>query len=63
MTANVDLIHAHLPLFLQISTETGNRVEWSAEENYMFRLSIFREKLLEWLESDEQGELVLLSTL
>ncbi|TNY18108.1 methionyl-tRNA synthetase [Rhodotorula diobovata] len=31
------------------STETGTRVEWMEEENYKFRLSAFREPLLEWL--------------
>ncbi len=29
--------------------ETGNVVEWSSEENYLFRLTAFREKLLEWI--------------
>ncbi|GJN88419.1 hypothetical protein Rhopal_001385-T1 [Rhodotorula paludigena] len=33
------------------STETGTRVEWMEEENYKFRLSAFREPLLEWLTS------------
>ncbi|KAF8076974.1 tRNA synthetases class I (M)-domain-containing protein [Lyophyllum atratum] len=31
---------------LTISTETGATVEWHSEENYMFRLSYFRESLL-----------------
>ncbi|KIP06150.1 hypothetical protein PHLGIDRAFT_73115 [Phlebiopsis gigantea 11061_1 CR5-6] len=30
-----------------ISTETGSKVEWTQEENYKFRLSAFRESLLE----------------
>lgn len=30
-----------------VSTETGSTVEWSQEENYKFRLSAFRETLLE----------------
>jgi len=30
-----------------VSLETGAAVEWAEEENYMFRLSAFREKLLE----------------
>ncbi|XP_062520298.1 methionine--tRNA ligase, mitochondrial-like isoform X2 [Corticium candelabrum] len=32
-----------------VSTETGNVVEWTKEENYMFRLSHFKEQLLSWL--------------
>jgi methionyl-tRNA synthetase len=31
----------------QVSKETGNTVEWTEEENYKFRLSEFRERLLE----------------
>ncbi|GAA5920182.1 hypothetical protein JCM1841_006632 [Sporobolomyces salmonicolor] len=31
------------------SVETGTKVEWMEEENYKFRLSAFREPLLEWL--------------
>ncbi|KAI0782592.1 tRNA synthetases class I (M)-domain-containing protein [Abortiporus biennis] len=31
---------------IYIATETGNRVEWSEEENYKFRLSAFTEPLL-----------------
>lgn len=30
-----------------VSAETGSRVEWTSEENYKFRLSAFRESLLE----------------
>ena len=30
-----------------ISTETGSKVEWTQEENYKFRLSAFREPLLD----------------
>ncbi|GAA6048916.1 hypothetical protein JCM3770_007117 [Rhodotorula araucariae] len=33
------------------SKETGTRVEWMEEENYKFRLSAFREPLLNWLTS------------
>ncbi|RUS20369.1 tRNA synthetases class I (M)-domain-containing protein [Endogone sp. FLAS-F59071] len=36
------------------SVESGQRVEWMAEENYKFRLSAFQGKLLEWLESNPQ---------
>jgi methionyl-tRNA synthetase len=31
--------------------ETGHPVEWSSEENYMFRLSSFQDRLLEWIDS------------
>ncbi|KAG0666651.1 methionyl-tRNA synthetase [Rhodotorula mucilaginosa] len=30
-------------------TETGTRVEWMQEENYKFRLSAFRDRLVQWL--------------
>ncbi|CAD6905450.1 unnamed protein product [Tilletia controversa] len=30
------------------SIETGQRVEWSSEESYKFRLSLFRDALLTW---------------
>ncbi|KAK0542922.1 methionyl-tRNA synthetase, partial [Tilletia horrida] len=30
------------------SIETGQRVEWTSEENYKFRLSLFRDALLAW---------------
>ncbi|RNF01436.1 putative methionyl-tRNA synthetase [Trypanosoma rangeli] len=32
----------------KVSLESGHVVTWLAEENYMFRLSAFRERLLEW---------------
>ena len=38
------------PLF-QVSLESGNEVEWSKEENYMFPLSLYRDRLLEWVDS------------
>jgi methionyl-tRNA synthetase len=30
-------------------TENGEVVEWTSEDNYMFRLTAFREPLLDWL--------------
>ncbi|GAA5941851.1 methionine--tRNA ligase MSM1 [Sporobolomyces koalae] len=33
------------------SIETGTRVEWMEEDNYKFKLSAFRERLIEWLSS------------
>uniref|UniRef100_V5ES24 Probable methionine--tRNA ligase, mitochondrial n=1 Tax=Kalmanozyma brasiliensis (strain GHG001) TaxID=1365824 RepID=V5ES24_KALBG len=37
------------------SIETGARVEWSQEENYKFRLSAFRQPLLDWLRADARS--------
>ena len=34
---------------LQVSMETGHRLEWSSEENFLFKLTAFREKLLDWV--------------
>jgi methionyl-tRNA synthetase len=36
-----------------ISTETGSIVEWMKEENYMFRLSSFRESLLAYYRAND----------
>lgn len=33
---------------VMVSIETGKEVEWTSERNYHFRLSAFRERLLEW---------------
>ena len=38
--------------------ETGHTVEWSSEENYMFKLSEFQEKLLHWINSTPYRELL-----
>ncbi|KAF2265686.1 methionyl-tRNA synthetase-like protein [Lojkania enalia] len=37
---------------IMISTETGSQVEWSSETNYHFRLSAFREPLLEFYKAN-----------
>lgn len=34
---------------LMVSIETGNLVEWTEEENFKFRLSLFQEPIREWL--------------
>lgn len=34
-----------------MSKETGNPVEWIEEENYMFKLSSFKNDLHKWLDS------------
>lgn len=41
------------------SIETGTRVEWSKEENYKFKMSDFREELIDWLENDPKGKFYL----
>ena len=33
----------------KVSIESGHRVEWVTEENYLFKLSTFQEPLLRWL--------------
>ncbi|KAG8896801.1 methionyl-tRNA synthetase [Tulasnella sp. 417] len=40
---------------VKVAKESGSRVEWMEEENYKFRLSAFREKLIEWLESNPRS--------
>ncbi|KAK2848890.1 hypothetical protein Q5P01_008724 [Channa striata] len=34
---------------IKVSLESGHKVEWMKEENYMFRLSGFQSQLLDWL--------------
>ncbi|GLH16698.1 Methionine--tRNA ligase, mitochondrial [Gryllus bimaculatus] len=36
----------------KVSAETGHSVEWTEEENFMFRLSSFQNDLLYWLKDD-----------
>ncbi|NWW89745.1 SYMM protein, partial [Rhynochetos jubatus] len=36
----------------KVSLETGHQVHWTKEENYMFRLSAFRDPLRKWLQDD-----------
>lgn len=38
--------------------ESGKRVEWTEETNYKFKMSAFRHRLVEWLESNPTGEFV-----
>jgi methionyl-tRNA synthetase len=44
-------VRTHLTA-LQVSRETGKEVEWSSEINYHFRLSRFKEKLLQCYQED-----------
>ncbi|XP_028164025.1 methionine--tRNA ligase, mitochondrial-like isoform X3 [Ostrinia furnacalis] len=37
---------------VKVSVESGHRVEWTEETNYMFRLSAFKTHLKEWLSTD-----------
>lgn len=37
---------------MQTSIETGSEVEWSSETNYHFRLSVFRDKLLDFYKAN-----------
>ncbi|XP_061895579.1 methionine--tRNA ligase, mitochondrial isoform X1 [Entelurus aequoreus] len=37
---------------IKVSLESGHKVEWLKEENYMFRLSAFRTQLLDWLHNN-----------
>ena len=39
----------------QVSIESGSAVAWMSEENYMFRLSAFSDRLLAWYKSSPQG--------
>eukprot|EP00731_Ephydatia_muelleri_P010683 Em0005g1269a len=34
------------------SLESGHQLEWSSEENYLFRLSAFKERLLSWVQQE-----------
>ena len=42
----------------KVSVETGHPVEWCSEENYLFRLTAFRERLLEWINTEPYRKLV-----
>ncbi|CAH2096819.1 unnamed protein product [Euphydryas editha] len=37
---------------VKVSTESGHKLEWTEETNYMFRLSEFKKHLQEWLKPD-----------
>ena len=45
-------IATNVSAVIQVSQESGNEVEWSKEENYMFPLSLYREQLLDWVDSN-----------
>lgn len=37
---------------IMVSIETGKEVEWTSERNYHFKLSAFRDRLVEWYKSN-----------
>ncbi|KAI9365165.1 tRNA synthetases class I (M)-domain-containing protein [Pilaira anomala] len=37
---------------VMVSIESGQRVEWTSEKNYKFKLSAFGDRLLEWIEQN-----------
>ncbi|KAL1935512.1 hypothetical protein VTP01DRAFT_4652 [Rhizomucor pusillus] len=37
---------------MMVAVESGKKVEWTAEENYKFKLSAFQEPLLKWIEAN-----------
>nr|XP_020448584.1 methionine--tRNA ligase, mitochondrial [Monopterus albus] len=40
---------------IKVSLESGHKVEWMKEENYMFRLCAFRSQLLDWLRGNPRA--------
>ena len=40
----------------KVSLESGHPVEWCSEENYLFRLTAFREQLLDWINTEPYRE-------
>ncbi|KAF7731198.1 Methionine--tRNA ligase, mitochondrial [Apophysomyces ossiformis] len=40
---------------IMVSIESGQRVEWTEEENYKFKLSAFGDRLLEWIEQNPRA--------
>ncbi|KAG9281215.1 methionine-tRNA ligase, mitochondrial [Astyanax mexicanus] len=40
---------------IKVSTESGHKVEWMKEDNYLFRLSDFRTQLQDWLKSNPKA--------
>ncbi|KAI8374407.1 tRNA synthetases class I (M)-domain-containing protein [Radiomyces spectabilis] len=40
---------------VMVAIESGQRVEWTTEENYKFKLSAFQNKLLQWIENNPKA--------
>ncbi|KAJ1917531.1 methionyl-tRNA synthetase [Mycoemilia scoparia] len=36
---------------IMVSKESGQQVEWTEEENYKFKLSLFKDRLIEWIKT------------
>lgn len=47
---------SHTHIKRQVAVESGKKVEWTAEENYKFKLSAFQEPLLKWIEANPDGK-------
>ncbi|KAI8642144.1 tRNA synthetases class I (M)-domain-containing protein [Parasitella parasitica] len=37
---------------IMLATESGQRVEWTSEENYKFKLSAFGDRILQWIDEN-----------
>ncbi|KAK2144554.1 hypothetical protein LSH36_748g02067 [Paralvinella palmiformis] len=48
----VDEITSKDGKLIKVSADSGHPVEWMEEENYMFKLSAFKQQLLDWLRKD-----------
>lgn len=48
--------HTEMKENARISTESGHVVEWSSEENYMFKLSNYKDQVIEWIEKSIKPE-------
>lgn len=42
-----------------VSIESGHPVEWTEEQNYMFKLSNFKDDLLKWLRTNGKLKAIL----
>lgn len=38
---------------IRVSSESGHPVEWTEEENYMFKLSLFQQRLIDWVNNGQ----------
>jgi methionyl-tRNA synthetase len=56
------LVYLALMLYLQIAKETGKEVVWTEEDNYKFKLSLFRLALKKWIKSSSREFLLEVSS-
>lgn len=40
---------------VMVAIESGQRVEWTTEENYKFKLSAFGDRLIEWIDANPKS--------